>query len=87
MTSGGEPRTLNLEGADATDFKIVDESQLNYAFGGRYTSDEYIQVEGEDGKPENMHKVTVQMVCDHDQFMALMRVMREGNGIIHVKLV
>lgn len=88
MTNGdGNIPTLNLEGADASDFKIVDESQLNYAFGGRYTSDEYIQVEGENGKPENMHKVTVEMICDHDQFIALMRVMHEDNGIIHVKLV
>ena len=87
MTSGGEPRTLNLEGADISDFKIMDEPKMDFAFGGRYTSDEYIQVEDENGKPENMHKVTVQMICDHEQFIALMRVMNEGDGIIHVKLV
>lgn len=87
MSNRGEIPTLNLEGAEVSDFKIEDEPMLDYAFGGRYTSDEYIQVENEKGVPENMHKVTVQMVCDHDQFIALMRVMREGDGIIHVKLV
>ena len=85
MTSGGEPRTLNLEGAEVSDFKIVDE-RINYAFGGRYTSDEYIQVPDEKGKPENMHKVTVQLICDHEQFLALLRTMHEGDGIIHIKL-
>ena len=50
MTSGGEPRTLNLEGADVSDFKIMDEPKMDFAFGGRYTSDEYIQVENENGK-------------------------------------
>ena len=87
MANRGEIPTLNLEDADVSDFKIMDEPKLDYAFGGRYTSDEYIQVDGENGKPENMHKVTVQMVCDHEQFMALMRVMNEGDGIIHIKLV
>lgn len=86
MTSGGTPRTLNLEGADTSDFKIVDESQMAYLYGGRYCSDEYIQVDGEDGKPANMHRVTVELLCDHDQFIALMRQSAE-KGRISVQLV
>lgn len=86
MTNGdGNIPTLNLGGANAEDFKIVDESQLRYMFGGRYCSDEYIQVDGKNG-PENMHRVTIELVCDHEQFMALMRASAE-KGNIDVKLV
>lgn len=87
MTSGGEPRTLNLEGADASDFKILDETNINYAFGGRYSSDDYIKVPDENGNDVDMHKVTINLFCDHEQFVALLRTMHEGDGIIHVKLV
>ena len=77
--------TINLEGAKAEDFKIVDETKMKYIFGGRDCSDEYIQVEGKNG-PENMHRVTVELLCDHEQFMSLMRVSSE-KGAINVQLV
>lgn len=77
--------TINLEGAKAEDFKIVDETKMKYIFGGRYCSDEYIQVEGKNG-PENMHRVTVELLCDHEQFMSLMRISSE-KGAINVQLV
>lgn len=86
MANGdGNIPTLNLGGANAGDFKIVDESQIRYMFGGRYSSDEYIQVDGKNG-PENMHKVTIELICDHEQFMALMRQSAE-KGTINVQLV
>ena len=78
--------TLNLGGANAEDFKIVDESQIRYLFGGRYCSDEYIQVPDEKGVPKNVHRVTLELVCDHEQFIALMRASAEL-GKIDVKLV
>ena len=85
MTNGDSVPTLNLGGANAEDFRIVDESQMRYLFGGRYCSDEYIQVDGKNG-PENMHRVTIELVCDHEQFMALMRASAEKDKI-DVKLV
>ena len=86
MAKGDSIPTINLDGADATDFKIVDESALAYAFGGRYSSDDYIKVQDDHGNDVNMHKVTIDLLCDHDQFIALLKVMHDGNGIIHVKL-
>lgn len=80
MANRGEIPTLNLEGADVSDFKIVDESKMGYIYGGRYCSDEYIQVDGKNG-PENMHRVTVELLCDHDQFMALMKASSEKDRI------
>ena len=86
MVNGGEPRTINLDGADATDFKIVDEN-INFAFGGRYSSDDYIKVQDDHGNDVDMHKVSIELLCDHDQFIALLRAMHDGDGLIHVKLV
>ena len=80
MTNGDSVPTLNLGGANAEDFKIVDESQIRYAFGGRYCSDEYIQVDGKNGK-ENVHRVTIELICDHDQFIALMRASSDKDRI------
>lgn len=85
MTNGDSVPTLNLGGANAEDFRIVDESQIRYMFGGRYCSDEYIQVDGKEG-PENMHRVTIELLCDHEQFIALMRASAD-KGKIDVKLV
>ena len=85
MTNGDSVPTLNRGGASADDFKIVDESQIRYMFGGRYCSDEYIQVDGKNG-PENMHRVTIELLCDHEQFMALMRASSDKDRI-DVKLV
>ena len=79
-------KEINLENASADDFQILDESQIRYLYGGRYRSDDYIQVDGEDGKPKNMHKVTIELLCDHDQFLALMRA-SAGKEQINVKLV
>ena len=85
MTNGDSVPTLNLGGAKAEDFRIVDESQMRYLFGGRYCSDEYIQVDGKNG-PENMHRVTVELLCDHQQFLSLIRASAE-KGKIDVQLV
>lgn len=79
-------KEINLEGADVEDFKILDDSQIRYLYGGRYRSDDYIQVEGEDGKPKNMHKVCIEVLCDHEQFIALMKA-SAGKEQINIKLV
>lgn len=79
-------KEINLNGAGAEDFQILDDSQIRFLYGGRYRSDDYIQVDGEDGKPKNMHKVTIELLCDHDQFLALMRA-SAGKEQINVKLV
>ena len=82
MTNGdGNIPTLNLGGANADDFKIVDDSQIQYLFGGRYASDEYIQIDG-----KNVHRVTIELICDNDQFLSLMRASAD-KGKIHVGLV
>lgn len=87
MTNGNDSvPTFNLEGAKVEDYRIEEDPQLDFAFGGRYTSDQYIQVEGENGQPENVHKVTVELVCNTEQFIALIRA-SEGKGVIHIKLV
>ena len=87
MTNGDANNipTLNLGGATADDFKIVDEANIKYMFGGRYASDEYIQVDGKNG-PENMHRVTIELICDHNQFLSLIRASAE-QGTINVRLV
>lgn len=86
MTNGDSIPTLNLEGAKVEDFRIEEDPQLDFAFGGRYTSDQYIQVDGENGQPENVHKVTLELICDTEQFIALMKA-SDGRAVIHVKLV
>ena len=77
---------LNLNNANPDDFTIVDDAQIRYVYGGRYRSDDYIQVDGEDGKPKNMHKVTIEVLCDNEQFIALMRASENKEQMI-VKLV
>ena len=79
-------KEIDLRKEDKEGFAIIDESQLNYLYGGRYASDQYLQVEGEDGKPKNVHKVTIELICDHDQFLALMRD-SASKGTITVHLV
>ena len=86
MTNGENIPTFNLEGAKVEDFKIEEDPQLDFAFGGRYTSDQYIQVDGQNGQPENVHKVTIELICDTEQFIALMKA-SDGKSVIHVKLV
>lgn len=87
MTNGDSTiPTLDLTGARVEDFKIEEDPQLDFAFGGRYSTDQYIQVDGENGKPENVHKVTIELICNTEQFIALMRA-SEAKGIIHVSLV
>lgn len=82
------PRTINLEGAGDGDFTVLDNPEntaVEYLYGGRYRSDDYIQVDGENG-PKNMHKVTVEILCDNAQFIALMQS-SESKGRIQVQLV
>lgn len=87
MTNGdGNIPTLDLSGARVEDYKIEEDPQLDFAFGGRYASDQYIQVEDEKGQPQNVHKVTVELICDTAQFIALLKA-SELKGVIHVKLV
>ena len=86
MTNGDSIPTLDLSGARVEDFKIEEDPQLDFAFGGRYSTDQYIQVEGENGQPENVHKVTLELICDTEQFIALMRA-SDAKSVVHVKLV
>lgn len=86
MTNGDSIPTLNLDGARVEDYKIEEDPQLDFAFGGRYVADEYIQVDGQNGQPENVHKVTVELICDTDQFIAMLKA-SDMKGVIHVKLV
>ena len=85
MTNGDSIPTLNLGGAKVEDFRIVDEADIQYMYGGRYCSDEYIQVDGKNG-PENMHRVTIELICDDNQFISLIRSSAD-KGNIHVQLV
>lgn len=78
--------TLDLSGARVEDYKIEEDPQLDFAFGGRYSSDEYIQVPGENGQQENVHRVTIELICDTPQFISLLKA-SEMKGIVHVKLV
>ena len=77
-------KEINFEGAKivGNDYTILDESNTRFVFGGRYTSDEYIQTEDENGKPKNMHKVTIDLICDNEQFISLMRQSGEKGKII-----
>ena len=86
MTNGDSIPTFNLEGAKVEDYKIEEDPQLDFAFGGRYVADEYIQVDGQAGKPENVHKVTIELICDTEQFIAMLKA-SDMKGVIHVKLV
>jgi hypothetical protein len=86
MTNGDSIPTLNLDGARVEDYKIEEDPQLDFAFGGRYVADEYIQVDGQNGQPENVHKVTIELICDTDQFIAMLKA-SDMKGVIHVKLV
>ena len=86
MTNGDSIPTLNLDGARVEDYKIEEDPQLDFAFGGRYVADEYIQVDGQSGQPENVHKVTIELICDTDQFIAMLKA-SDMKGVIHVKLV
>ena len=87
MTNGdGNVPTLDLSGARVEDFKIEEDPQLDFAFGGRYTSDEYIQIPNEKGEQENVHKVTIELICDTEQFIAMLKA-SDMKGVIHVKLV
>ena len=74
-------KEINLENAKPEDFQVIDENNIRYLYGGRYTSDEYIQVEDENGKPKNMHKVTIELVCDDEQFIALIKESAKKGGI------
>ena len=75
--------TINLDGAkivdSSEDFTILDENNTKYLFGGRYTSDEYV-------KEESVHIVRIELVCDHDQFINLIKTSNE-KGRIAVQLV
>lgn len=78
-------KEINFEGAKIVgneDYTILDENNTRFVFGGRYTSDEYIQTEDENGKPKNMHKVTIDLICDNEQFISLMRQSGEKGKII-----
>lgn len=87
MTNGdGSIPTLDLSGARVEDYKIEEDPQLDFAFGGRYTSDQYIQVEDETGQQQNVHKVTIELICDTEQFVAMLKA-SDMKGVIHVKLV
>ncbi len=79
-------KEINLENASPEDFQVIDENNIRYLYGGRYTSDEYIQVEDENGKPKNMHKVVLELVCDDDQFIALIKSSAE-KGRVAVNLI
>lgn len=81
--------TINLDGAKIVDnnddYTILDENNIRYLFGGRYTSDEYVKMDN-DGKEESMHIVRIELACDHEQFMNLMKLSHE-KGKIMVQLV
>lgn len=79
-------KEINLENAKPEDFQVIDENNIRYLYGGRYTCDEYIQVEDENGKPKNMHKVTLELVCDDEQFIALIKT-SASKGTVTVNLV
>lgn len=81
--------TINLDGAKIVDnnddYTILDENNIRYLFGGRYTSDEYVKMD-KDGKEESVHIVRIELVCDHDQFINLIKTSNE-KGRISVQLV
>lgn len=83
------PRTISLEGAGDGAITVLDtpeNAKVEYLYGGRYRSDDYIQVDDENGQPKNMHKVTIEILCDNTQFIALMQS-SENKEQINVKLV
>lgn len=59
---------------------------VEFMFAGRYRSDEYVPMENENGTQDMMHKVTLNLVLDNSQFVALMTKMSNGEPV-SVKLV
>lgn len=60
--------------------------EVEYLFAGRYKCDEYVPMENDEGGQDMMHKVTLNLVLDNEQFVAMMNMMANGNPI-QVKLV
>lgn len=77
---------IDFTNASAEDITIIDDDQISYLYGGRYTSDEYIKVPDDEGKQVNMHRVTVELLCDDEQFISLIKTSK-AKGNITVKLV
>lgn len=78
-------KEINFEDAKIVgneDYTILDENNTRYVYGGRYTCDEHIQTEDENGKPKNMHKVSIDLICDNEQFISLMKLSGEKGRII-----
>ena len=77
--------TVNLKDAqivdDSAEFTVIDESNIRNIYGGRYCSDEYIQVDDGNGK-KNMHKVTVELVLDHNQFVSFLNASDKKERVI-----
>ena len=56
-------------------------STIEYLFAGRYKTDEYVPMENENGSQDMMHKVTINLVLDNEQFVAMMGMMANGEPI------
>ena len=54
---------------------------IEYLFAGRYKTDEYVPMENENGGQDMMHKVTINLVLDNEQFVAMMGMMAKGESI------
>lgn len=54
---------------------------IEYLFAGRYKTDEYVPMENENGGQDMMHKVTINLVLDNEQFVAMMGMMANGEPI------
>lgn len=54
---------------------------IEYLFAGRYKTDEYVPMENENGSQDMMHKVTINLVLDNEQFVAMMGMMANGEPI------
>lgn len=54
---------------------------IEYLFAGRYKTDEYVPMENENGSQDMMHKVTINLVLDNEQFVAMMGMMTNGEPI------
>ena len=59
---------------------------IEYLFAGRYKTDEYVPMENENGGQDMMHKVTINLVLDNEQFVAMMSKMAKGE-CIQIKLI
>lgn len=63
------------------DDKTTFAPEVQYLFAGRYKTDEYVPMENENGGQDMMHKVTINLVLDNEQFVAMMGMMAKGESI------